>query len=419
MRVFNSTAFTGRGYFLAFLYACFMLFIGFSAARQGLSHYYAEIALRTGSETAAASAINCLPGNPDAHKTQGLIRLRNWDYSAAADAFEQAIALRENDFLLWLRLGYTRLQLRDFNAAQAAYQKALTLAPNYTQPNFGMGSVLLETGQRERAFWFLSRAAESDTGLYPKILDLARTTYPDDPLSIERAVQAGSVEAKKIVARYLIEQFFMTPDLKSFLTGDELSEKEKDEFVRSLIEKQSFRMAREVWSAKARAKNIDVNTPIFDGGFENITESDESGFGWWIDQRISAISVARDDKIFHSGSSALRIKFAGNVEMSRPIISQLAYVEPHRKYQLKFFFRSSELISAGLPLIIISDGVSNEVLGRSNMQATDDKWVESKIAFIAKEAPVALISLQRTNCDTSPCPIFGELSLDDFSLAEN
>ena len=246
MKVFNSRAFNGRGYFLTFFYFCLVCLIGFSAARQGLSHYYSDTAFRTGLDTDAAAAIYYQSENPDAYKTRGVIFLRNKDYPAAVAAFEKAISLRENDFLLWLRLGYSRFQLKDFDAAQTAYRKAILLAPNYSQPNYYMGMMLLETDPRGQAFQFLSKAAAYDPEFYPEILHLVRITFPGDPQSIERFLRPESAEARKIVARYFIKHDFMTDNTKAFLVADELSESEKNEFIESLIEKQNFEVAREV-----------------------------------------------------------------------------------------------------------------------------------------------------------------------------
>ena len=170
MKVLDFRSSAGPGYLQAFLYGCFIVFVGIMAARQGLSHYHAELAFRTGSDTDVASALYYQPENPEAHKIRGMVALRNKDYRAAVNSFEQAVALRQNDFLLWLRLGYSQLKSGDVIAAQAAYQQALTLAPNYSQPNLQMGKMLLATGRQEQAFSFLSKAAKYDRELLPGIL---------------------------------------------------------------------------------------------------------------------------------------------------------------------------------------------------------------------------------------------------------
>ena len=419
MKILNNRYLSISSFVPVFVYTCFIVFIGYSAAWQGLSHYYSNIAFRSGSETDAAAAVSYLPENPHAHKTSGEVFLRNKNYVAATDAFERAIVFSQNDFLLWLRLGYSRSLLKEFDAAETAYQRALELAPNYSQPNYYMGMMLLETGRTGDAFRYLSKAADRDPDLYPQMLHRARVSFPDDPLAIESAFNPNSRHAKKLVSRYLIKNNFMTDNVRLFLVSDELTDGEKNEFVQYLLHKENFQVARKVWLSRLKPEKFDVNELIFDGGFEAITESDPSGLGWQINQKMTATAVARDQKTFHSGSSALKVKFAGNVEIGKDIVSQLAYVQPGRKYSLRIFLLSPELISAGLPAIAVSDGTTNELLGRSSeLQATNGKWIEYKFEFVAKETAAVRISLQRINCNTNPCPIFGELFLDDIRLVE-
>ena len=416
MRSVKRTSKGSRHFIQAFFYSCFLFLLGTFAFRQTLSFYYLESAFVSGSDSEAASAISFQPDNPRASEIRGLLYLRNGDPGSAVAAFEAAILLRQNSFLLWLRLGYARYKSRDLSGAKEAYLKALRLAPNYSQTNLYMGKMLLETGQRDKAFPFLSKAAEFDSDLYTQVLHMARLSYSDDPLAIENAVWPDSAGGRLIVARYFLRHSFLTPNLKAFFTGSGLSGSEKDEVIRSLIGNGNFRDARSVWISKTEAPD----TPIFDGGFEQITQSDESGFGWQVNQRVSASSVARDQYAVHSGSGALKIKFTGGVQVNTPIVSQLAYVEPHRKYQLKLFVRVPEMISAGLPAIVVSGPASDELLGRSApINVTGGEWVEMKVDFVSGDSPVANISLQRTACAAAPCPIFGELSLDDFSLSEN
>lgn len=403
----------------ALCYLAFVIFLCFSAAKQTVSDYYAQSAILARSQVLADAAISFAPENPNAYYASAMISLDNRDYQEAAASFEKAIYVRKNDYLLWLRLGNCRVRLNDFNSAQMAYEKALDLAPNYSQPNYYLGIGLLENGQPEQAFRYLSKAAQGDKTLYPEILHLASTTFPNNPQAIEASMRPNSYDERKLVARYLIDQGFVTDGVKSLLTGSELAANDKDEFVQYLIAKRNFQLAREVWASGQKADDISNNDLIFDGGFEKIAAGDNGAFGWHIDQTATAISVALDDRRFHSGSRALRIKFAGNVELSRRLISQLTYLKPRRRYQLKFFFNSPELISAGLPAIEVNDGVSDNLLGRSNdLQSTQGRWVEVKIDFVTQDTPAVTIGLQRPSCNTSPCPIFGELILDTFSLAE-
>jgi hypothetical protein len=162
-----------------------------------------------------------------------------------------------------------------------------------------------------------------------------------------------------------------------------------------------------------------VDNSIFDEGFERTTGSDQNGFGWRIDQGVPGVAVSRTQGDIHSGSYAIRIKFSGAVDIGRSIVSQLAYVRPGSKYELKFYYRSPEMISAAIPTIVVTDPTSNVELGRSGtLRASGHEWLQMSVNFVTGQTAAVNIALLRPTCDSSPCPIFGELSLDDFSLAD-
>jgi len=93
-------------------------------------------------------------------------------------------------------------------------------------------------------------------------------------------------------------------------------------------------------------------------------------------------------------------------------------VEPQTRYQLTFAVRSEGIVSGGLPLIVVTDATSNKVLGQSEQfPKVTDGWREYAIDFESEpEASVVQIALRRLACNSSPCPIFGRLWLDAFSL---
>lgn len=400
----------------AVAYMAVLIAMAFAAARHSVSNFYAQSAFRSGSETEAAAAVRFHADNPEAHEVRGMVLLRAKDFAAAADAFRKAAALRPVDYLLRLRLGYALSRSGDLAAAEIAYRHAIELAPRYSRPRAQLGKMYLESGEREKAFEFLSDAARLDPSYYPEVLHHARVAFADDPKAIEKAVAAVSPEAKAIVARYLIKRHWMTEDVRSFLLSDELSSAEKNDFIGYLKYKRNFTLAREVWRSRTGMDDTD-DEPLFDGGFDRIAESDPSGLGWQIDPKISAVALARDSTDVHSGEGSLNVRFSGNVELQRPIVSQLAYVTPGRKYTLSFFARSTETVSAGLPAVIISDVPSNKTIASSEPLAdTKGAWTRYEVTFTAPNAQVVLISLQRPACTESPCPIFGELSLDQISI---
>jgi tetratricopeptide (TPR) repeat protein len=407
------------GHTFAFLYASFLVFLLFSAFRQGLSHYYSDQAFRSGSESEISTSLKYQPENPDAHENHGLIKLRDADFPGAAAAFEKATSLREGDFLLWLRLGYAREGSQDLDGAAAAYRRAIERAPRYSRPQYYMGMTLLNAGRTEEGFAYLGQAAEFDHSIYRIVQRLAGRTFPGDANAIEDAVRPTSGDSRRSFARYLIKYHYMTDSVRGFLLSDELTAAEKNEFAKYLLHKKNFELARDVWMSGQKNGSSNHGDQIYDGGFEAVGQSDTSGLGWQVDQKVSATAVVRNLETFHSGSSSITIKFAGNVELDKAIVSQLAFVKPGRRYTLSFFVRSVEMISAGLAGIAVTDGVTNELLALSpEIKKTDGEWLERKITFASAGSPVVLISLRRRACGTSPCPIFGDISLDDIHLIE-
>lgn len=92
-------------------------------------------------------------------------------------------------------------------------------------------------------------------------------------------------------------------------------------------------------------------------------------------------------------------------------------VKPNQQYRLTFVFKSSELITGGLPILTVTDTLTNNNLAQSNpINSTNEKWIEQTLDFRTGETTVINVNLQRINCDIKNCPIIGELWLDDISL---
>ena len=401
----------------AWIYVAFVIFVGISAIIQGLSNYYVDLAISSGSIADADIAISFQPGNPNAYTARGLIFLQDREFVRAAEDLETAVSLRDRDFQLWLLMGYARSAMGDLSAARESYQQATLLAPRYSQPNYELGMLHLNESQLEIAFEYLRRSAEIDPERYPELLRLAWNTFPNNAEAIENAVQPKSKDAKKLTARFLIEQGLMTENLRSFLMSDELTEAERNEFIGLLINKGDFGPARQIWLKGRDINGHPQDSPIFDGGFEMINRSDPGGFGWQIDQKVPALSVSLDEKETRSGARALIMKFNGNVDVERELVSQLIVLEPDQKYELRFFARSSEFISASVPVIMVKDRVTKEVLARSApLAGTRGQWLEYRTPFMTKNSSAVTIALIRPGCNINPCPVFGDLSLDDFSV---
>lgn len=413
----SDSRFKVTGYILGCVYLLILIGGAIFGARQALSQYYSQLAIDSGSDSVARDAIRLLAENPYAHEARGIINLQTGDYAAAAESFNVALALRPNDYLLWMRLGEAEQKMGNIDGARSAFDKAIDLAPNYSGPHLATGRMYLAAGNTAEGFQHLSMAARFDPGLYPELFQSAQIAFGEDPNAIERAVQVDGVHGRTALARYLIDHYWMTEGVRAFLTRGELTREQKDAFVRDLISKGAFEIARDVWASEVGAGVFE--SPIVDGGFERITEPDPSGLGWQIDQKMSDVQVSRDLTDVHSGEGALNVRFSGKVELQHSILSQLAYVLPRRQYSLIFFVRAKDMLSAGLPAIVVSNATTHSTISQSKpLTDTAGTWVRYEIPFTAPDSPVVLISLQRPSCSTSPCPVFGDLSLDDMSIAE-
>ena len=160
------------------------------------------------------------------------------------------------------------------------------------------------------------------------------------------------------------------------------------------------------------AEGSGFDSVVFNGGFENTELSDASGFGWQVTKDLSGFAVYLDDSTPNSGSRDLRLHFSGSTAQG-DLVSQRVLVQPGIKYRLTFVQRSPELLSGGLPAVTVE--TDKGVLRSSDLKGTGNSWKLVTLDFTASSRAVK-IALQRSSCKQSPCPIFGELYLDDFGI---
>ncbi len=201
-----------------------------------------------------------------------------------------------------------------------------------------------------------------------------------------------------------------------FEAGGSATEPERRAVIAQLISAKKFREAHSLWT---RAHPADPEDPlVFDPGFEAETDLDEPGFGWRAANPGGSLTLSLDNSNAKAGRSSLRVDFNGESNPNAPVISQLVLVEPKTHYRLTLIYRTENLVSGGLPAILIVDPSNNKLLGQTDaFPQTTDGWRETTIDFTTGESTSAIqISLQRQPCSAQQCPIFGKLWLDDFHL---
>jgi hypothetical protein len=96
-------------------------------------------------------------------------------------------------------------------------------------------------------------------------------------------------------------------------------------------------------------------------------------------------------------------------------------VEPSKHYRITFAARSQDVVTGGLPVAVVTDASPpRNVIGKSSpLPKGTTEWQTGYAEFATSATTTAVIlSIQREGCATAPCPAFGAISLDSFSIEE-
>ncbi len=395
-----------------------------AAGAFGLSRLLVRFALAKPNLAVAEKAIQMTPADAQAHFAgAGVLSTLSRTVESATE-MERAVALRPADYSLWSQLGLLRDQLGQTDSALAAFDEAIRLAPFYARPRWQRGNLLIRAGRYDLGFKDLSHAAHSNPELLPALLDLAWNLSKADPNLTAQWSQIKTDQGRIAFARFLARQGKPTEAIEQLRAVAMVTEAARKDFVEQLLAKGAFKEAFEMWKTWHGSAGGDQQstTRIYDGGFEAPLTFDESGFGWRVPRNAKNIALSLNSGQPHSGAKNLRIDFAGDSNPGVEVVSQLFMVEPSRTYQINFASRSQEVVTGGLPLVVITDAAGERKrLGESTPLGGSGAgdWKIASFEFSTGPTTTAVVlSLQRQNCSTSPCPIFGSVSLDSFSVAQ-
>jgi tetratricopeptide (TPR) repeat protein len=366
-------------------------------------------------------AINATPNDPDAHSGRALVLINTSGLADALPEYERAVALRPRDYFLWLELGRARDMADDEQGAIAALEQAVRFAPFYAQTRWHLGNVLFRAGRVEEAYAELRRAALSDLSLLPNFIDLVWGASNGDTAAIERIVQPQNAAWHIALAKIFIKRGKIVEGLAQFRSAGGVAESDRQSLLNELLAAKRYKEAYEVWVADSGESEHEGSLAVLhDGSFERKISRDSSGFGWQLARDTQGLRLSLDRNNPHSGTQSLRVDFNGDANPGQAILTQLIPVEPNMRYSLRFAARTEEIVTGGLPLISVSDAGSKESLTpvlSSPLPQNSGGWREYSIDFTSsKTTSAVLISVHRQNCSSGPCPIFGRMWLDDFSM---
>jgi Tfp pilus assembly protein PilF len=413
------------------LLACLLAI--WTTARAGLSRLLSESVVRssqTPSESqsngvaTADQAVRLAPSDPVAHRARAVALMYAGLREDAIREYERAVALRPGHYTLWVELGRARDQLDDQQGALLAFTEAARLAPYYAQPHWQLGNVLFRMGRREEAFTELRRAATSDLTMLPAAIDLAWAAYSGDARAVEQVFAPQTAEWRLALARHFAKHGKPAEALQQFRAAGQIPDYERRNFLLDLLTARQFAAAYEVWSSVVEARNGEPRNgigQITDGSFESGLKFDDPGFGWQLARGITALQFSLDTAEPKDGLRSVRIDFNGEYNPAIAIMTQLALVEPKARYRLHFASRAQEIVTGGMPIITVSDASSSgsprSLAESSPLPQGSSPWQDRTIEFTTLDETSAVqISVVRQGCGSGPCPIFGRLWLDQFSL---
>jgi hypothetical protein len=390
------------------------------SARSGLARTLGETALITSQVDTADRAVKLSPTDAEPHCVRGVLLERAEDYPQAQLEVERAVQFRPRDFSIGLLLGITRDQNQDQDGALLAFRQSTALAPAYAQPHWLLGNLLLRMEQTDEAFAELRAASSSNPELLPNVIDLAWGIYHGDVNAVLSAVSAQTDGACLELAIFFARHKQSTAAADQFFLARAAPSQKAEPLLAELLNARAFGDAYRVWARMHGVSAIDGLGTIRDVGFENPITVGQSGFGWQITPGITNVTMSVDAAEHQSGSKSLRIDFRGNSIPSQPLLTQFILVKPQTKYHLSFAAMSRDMVSAGLPAITVKDASdsAHALLGQSLPLRSDVAgWREFSIDITTgAKTDAILLSVERQTCNADPCPAFGALWLDSFSI---
>jgi tetratricopeptide (TPR) repeat protein len=407
---------------LSLALALVIVFVFWITARAGFARVlgkYASIAADLG---VAERATSLSPSDPETRRIKAAVLYKLKDLPRAAAELELALSLRPRDDSLWMQLGMLREELEDASGALIAFDESVRLAPYYALPRWQRGNFLLRQGRFDEAFSDLRHAATSNPDYIPTLIDLSWGISKGDQEVAEAYAEITTSQKHIAFSEFLARQGKGREAVEQFARAGPVSDQTRRQLVRHLISANAFKEAFQIWRGdKTAASGEHGATAIYDGGFEGSLSFDEFGFGWRLFRGSQSVKLVADSSLRQSGSKSLLIEFLGDSNPDTPLLSQLILVKPSTRYRLNFAARTQEIVTGGLPLVVVSDSTGSRKFRAESpaLAHGSTDWQIMSFNFQTEPETYAItLSIQRKNCTMSPCPIFGSIWLDSFSIEE-
>jgi hypothetical protein len=256
----------------------------------------------------------------------------------------------------------------------------------------------------------LRQAAASNRKYFPSLIDLA-WGLTGNARETEALVELRDDTDRLEFARFLARKGKGLEVVEQIrLLHTPLSDENRDELMRLL---NVSRSPDDIVGLVTVARKLEE---ILNSGFEQPLVLHASMNGWVVSQRQTNPKLAIDVSEKQGGQRSLQVSFAGEWDAGTPLLTQIIVVEPGVTYRLSFGVKTKDLATGGPPRIVLTDTSGSQILAKSEpFPSPNASWQTMTVEF-KPQSKAVVISFRRDNCNSSQCPIFGTVWLDDFSL---
>ncbi|HVE56116.1 MAG TPA: tetratricopeptide repeat protein [Pyrinomonadaceae bacterium] len=333
---------------------------------------------------------------------------------------EQTVRYAPEDYRYWLELGRACEQIENYEKAEKAFQRAVKIAPEYSNVHWHLGNYYLRRGQETEAFPALRKSAETSAVYREQVFSVVWDYFEKDKVKLEQ-LAGDKPDMRAGLAKFYAAKELPEDSLRIWNTLSDEDKTRNQDIARliaqALYDKRFYRSSIEFVRQLGIETQVQAET-VQNGGFELpiAAEAKEAYFGWQI-TRKEKIEVNTDPVRKKEGNKSLRVSFNGFTGIEVKNILQIVAVESNKKYRLSFWLKTENLKSAGTPTLEILNANDEKLITTSAAfpSGTQD-WSPVTLEFTVPPAAEAVaLRFDRAYCGDA-CPLIGTFWVDDFKL---
>ena len=359
------------------------------------------------------------PFDAEFYKEKAIADIAAENDAEAEKNLRKAIAYRPNDYILWLKSAQIHQSENKIDEAAEDFRRSIELAPYYAGPHYYYGNFLIDNKNEQKGFEELRYAFHQNPLYFYDVAGLAwQKTGENGVETIKLLSPLDLPEAAMMNMFFLDKQSYTTVVALNCMNEDRSLD---DTIVKRLLEKKEYHFANLIHKHICNDSQEKV-VGFEDGDFEDAEIQKGRGLGWRFNSySTKEIEINLDKTTASSGNSSLELNFKGNVKPNASLVSQMLFVEKNKKYILSFSYKTSELVTGGIPVLqtILKQNGSDTKINEMELLPENKDWTQSSVEIDTSENTEAIeIRLSRRSCKQRLCPIYGRLWLDNFRVQE-